>query len=911
MLVSGHTFRIILGIALIAGLALGGPRGRAASSDEDRAYEVAIKMFQDGLFELADRECAKFAAAYPNSERLADVVVVQVQAKLKRNQFDDALALLTERAPAAGPRADEFAFWRAEILVQKGQPGPAADAFAHLTATFPQSPRSLNAAYREAYFRSTLGETDRAVALLRDPAGAFVRTANAHPEDEFAVRGRLLLAEILSSRADLQGAEDALAAIGDRPLPPELGWERGFLMARLKVGTGKIQEAYPLSTNLTASIPASIPPERRAAALLIEADLLDRMGQTDPALQTYERILAESPAGPQLEQAIARYIALSLRAPDMATPVQRFEAVLAAHPNTAALAPVRLTLGELKLKQYYASRTAAAPGASANLALATNLLAQARAQFDWVATNRPAGPLFGRAQLNRGWCHWEEGPQSLAEGLKAFRDAAAHLPSPADQSVARFKWADCQLRQSDIPGAISNYWIVATNAPATAGATNDLAAEALAQIVRAGVEAGDLANASTALNHLLRADPTGQLADRPTLLVGQALAQFGQPQAARTLYDEFLRRYTNSARLPEIRLALAETFELERGWDAAHRAYAAWLGAYSNNPAVSTNMIAQATFDLARVAYRAQPDTNALALLTNFVRLYPYHTNAPLAQYLVGEYAFGQGDYAGAELHFLDRSLIQNTNLLWGELTYRARLMAGRAAVARQSYRSARDHFDWLITNGPLHVANSPIPIPIVAEAYLFRGDTFVLEPTEAETNSLARFGEAINAFSKITERFPTNEFAPLAWGRIGECHFQLATLDPKRYDSAANAFRRVLESPADASLRSQAEWKLGVVLEKQAQLKPPPERAALSEQALDHYLRVLYAKNLRPDEQPDPYWLKRAGLSAAELAESLKKWDVALGLTRRLITDLPILRPRLEKKIEDLQAARQSADTP
>jgi hypothetical protein len=99
MLATGHTFRIILGIALIAGLALGGLRGRAASSDEDRAYEVAIKMFQDGLFEFADRECAKFAAAYPNSERLADVVVVQVQAKIKLNQFDDALALLTEPRP--------------------------------------------------------------------------------------------------------------------------------------------------------------------------------------------------------------------------------------------------------------------------------------------------------------------------------------------------------------------------------------------------------------------------------------------------------------------------------------------------------------------------------------------------------------------------------------------------------------------------------------------------------------------------------------------------------------------------------------------------------------------------------------------------------------------------------------------
>lgn len=901
----------MLPIAWIVACAAVGAIAQTAPPEEGRAYEVAVKMFQDGLFELADRECAAYTAAYPNSARMADVVVVQAQARLKLKRFDDALALLTDHAAAAGARADEFAFWRAEILSQKGQPGPAAYAFAQLATSFPQSPRRLNAAYREAYLRHELGETDRAVALLRDPNLPFTQAAAAQPESEFAARGRLLLAEILNSKSDFKGAQETLATIGERPLPPQLQWERSFLMARLKIGAGLIQEAYPLFTNLTAATPPSVPPERRTAAVLLQADVLERLGQTEPALQTYEQLLAQDTAGPQRRQTVDQYLDLSLRTPDLDTTAQRFETLLKARPDDPALDPIRLTLGELKLKQYYAAKVAAPSAPPGNLAPATDLLAQARAQFDWVVTNRPPGPLLGRAQLNRGWCCWEEGPQSLAESLNAFREAATHLPASPDQTLARFKWADCQLRLADTAGAISNYWLVATNTLPAAASTNHLTPQALAQIVRAGVQSGDLPAASTALNHLLRADPTGQLADRSTLLVGEAFARQGQPQSARTLYEEFVRRYTNSASLPEIQLALATTFEQEQGWQAAFAAYAAWLGAYTNNPAVSTNMIAQATFDLARVAYRAQPDTNALALLTNFVSRFPYHTNAPLAQYLVGEYAFGQGDYAAAELHFQDRSLVQNTNLLWGELTYRARLMAGRAAVARQSYRSARDHFDWLITNGPLHVANSPIPVSLAAEAYLFRGDTFLLEPTQGETNNLARFGEAINAFSRITERFPTNEFAPLAWGRIGECHFQLASLDPKRYENAINAFRRVLESPADASVRSQAEWKLGVVIEKKSQLRPLPERTALAEQALDHYLHVIYAKNLRPGEQPDLYWVKRAGLSAAELAENLKKWDVALGLNRRLMNDVPTLRPRLEKKIEELTAVQQKADTP
>jgi tetratricopeptide (TPR) repeat protein len=238
--------------------------------------------------------------------------------------------------------------------------------------------------------------------------------------------------------------------------------------------------------------------------------------------------------------------------------------------------------------------------------------------------------------------------------------------------------------------------------------------------------------------------------------------------------------------------------------------------------------------------------------------------------------------------------------------------MAGRAAMAGQRYKNARDYFDWLITNGPLHVAASPIPVPLAAQAYLFRGDTFTLESGEGMTNALARYGEAITAFAKVATQLPTNQLAALAWGRIGDCHLQLATQDPaqaaKRYESAAEAYRRVIESSASVKARSQAEVGLGIVLRKQAPLRPVPEQAAALDQALDHYLRVFYGKNLRDGEAPDPYWLKEAGLEAAALAESLGKWNQAISLYQRLQIELPPLRARLDKKIEQAQRALEPA---
>jgi tetratricopeptide (TPR) repeat protein len=237
--------------------------------------------------------------------------------------------------------------------------------------------------------------------------------------------------------------------------------------------------------------------------------------------------------------------------------------------------------------------------------------------------------------------------------------------------------------------------------------------------------------------------------------------------------------------------------------------------------------------------------------------------------------------------------------------------MAGRAAVAGQRYRTARDHFDWLITNGPLHVAASPVPTALVAEAYLFRGDTFLVETPAGTTNAPARYSEAIAAFSKITEHFQTDRSAPLAWGRIGDCHLQLAAQDPaqaaKRYESAAECYRKVVESTARVEPRSQAEIGLGIVLEKHAQLRPEAEQGALFGRALEHYLRVLYGKNLRDGEQPDPYWVKQAGLAAANLAEARKQWDQAVGIYRRLQAEIPALRTRLERKIEQAREAQQT----
>lgn len=881
---------------------LGALSGRAADPAETRAADGVVKMFQDGLFEAVERDAAEFRRAYPASERAAEIVLTQAQARIKLKRFDDAVALLAETAATAGRLADEFAFWQATAHFEKGDFPGAADGFAAVAARFPDSPRRLEAIYDDAYARSKAGETARATALLRDPAAAFQPAARAKPADSWTIRGWLLLAEFLLAANDPAGAADALKPLESQTLAPPEAWRRSFLQARGRLAAGQLPAALESMTNLWSQASNSAPRELQAEAVMLNGEILERLGQADAALSFYEKNLDTDLSPPRRQFALQKTIALSLRDSKPEEVAKRLEGLIARHPQDDLQAHAHLALGELRLRQYSAVEVAT-PSAD-QIAARSNLLAQARGDFDLVAARYPQSGLVGRAQLNRGWCFWEEGTNRLADGLAAFKAAVEQLPPGADQTIARFKLADSQFLARDFPNALSNYWSVATNRASAPAPTNSLSTQALYQIVRAGIEAQDFGASEAAMSELLKLDPTGELADRSSLLYGQALNRQGRPEAARILYEAFVQRATNSVLLPEVRLAIAHTFQKEQNWPTARSAYEAWLHDYGGQTNLAPGLRAQASFELAQLTYQGTPDTNSLALLTNFVAQFPDSTNAPLAQYLAAMFFYNQGDYATAELLFQDKLFAQPAAQA-DALAYQARRMAGVAAFARQSYESARNHFDWLITNGPLYSATSPVPIALAAEAYLFRGDTFLLEEAATATNKLDRYGEAITAFSKIvTPPFPTNALGPRAWGRIGDCQLTLATAtrDTNRFAAAAAAYQNALGAGAEVAVRSMAEVGLGIVLEKEAPLHAPAEQTALLDRALDHYTNVLYGKNLRDGEQPDPWWIKKAGLAAADLAEAQKKWEVAIGLCRRLVVELPPLRPRLEKRIAELE---------
>ncbi len=227
--------------------------------------------------------------------------------------------------------------------------------------------------------------------------------------------------------------------------------------------------------------------------------------------------------------------------------------------------------------------------------------------------------------------------------------------------------------------------------------------------------------------------------------------------------------------------------------------------------------------------------------------------------------------------------------------------MAARAAVARLGFADAVSYLTDLIND-------TNCPPNLVPQALFELGDARAAEP--AETNRpLANFDQAIQAFSNLRQFHPTNELSLLALGRIGDCYLQLATRDPTRLESAAQAYGEVLTNRlAGVAARSQAECGLALVLDTQARRKANADQVPARKLALQHYLNVVYEKNLRDGESADPFWVKKAGLEAARLAEELQLWEQAALLYDRLVKLLPPLAPSLESRI---QKAREHLANP
>lgn len=854
-----------------------------ANTTEKGAFNSATEAFSGAFYARAESEFATYIQQFTNSTRIPEAILMQARARIELTNYAGAVELLTTQLPQAGRLLDQYLFWLGDAHFRNGAYDKAAEQFRAVITQNPNSSRLLEAAMGEAAARARLGEWGQVAQLLGPTNSVFQTAVAGRQADELSAPGFLLLSEALLLQGNPAGAEAALQPILKLPLNPRLVWQRSYLLSRIEAGRDRLTEALASTTNVLTLAAATADRGLVAETAAFQATVYERLGRIDEAIEAYERNLAEGFPRDRQQQALARLTELALQHDKLPKAAQILERFAARPPETPGKDLGLLTLAEVRLRQHLTA-TNAPPATNPPLLQAITALTNLVQEF-------PNSSFLGKAQLNLGWCRWLE--NRMPEARAAFQGAAERLPLSADRATALFKLADTQFRLQDYAGAITNYTAVANEFGHLTEVMNSLVEPALYQLVRASVAGGDLETAGKALARILESYPTGYHADRAVLFTSQTLAARGDPARAREILLEFAKASQGSPLMPQVQMAIANTYEREGHWAEVIYVYDAWLNQYTNSP-----LLAEAEYRRAWANFQAGRETNAYSQFGTFITQFPRHERAPLAQWWIADYYFRNGQYPEAEKNY--QLLFQNTNWAGSTLAYEARMMAGRTAVMRSGWKDATDYFTNL-------TSDVKCPPDLRARALFAYGDVLMLQDS---TNKVADYEQAIGVFNTIAESFATNEIAVLAIGQKASCLLQWANAS-QQYEPALKEFQKLTNSPlANVTVRSIARVGMGTVLEKQAQQKPGAERAALLAAALNCYLDVFFfEKEVREGERPDPFWVKRAGWEAARLAEQTQNWNQALRVYERLRDLLPALRGSLDRKIakasEQLARAR------
>ena len=875
----------------------------AASSEED-SFTIAVDKFHT-FPDLAEKDFANFIQKYPNSLHVPEAILYQGRAMLSYAATTNAIDLLSSNENRAGKLAPQYLYWLGRAYLQNNDYRKAIDIFAELVLKYPGSPQAVDASVREAEALSHLGQPQRVLELLGLTSGVFQNAVREGAVSDTIASGYLLLGDAHLAQRDFRGVDSALRALDKQKLDADLKWQRDYLACRSQRAQGQLQDALRNSAGLlTTPNPTNL-----SQGVDFQAGVLEQLGNLAGAVNAYTNNLAANVPADQQRRAILKIAELDLKQNKLPEVVLRLSTFLEQFPTPKAADLAVLTLGEVRLKQALA-------GPDTNLTAGeTNFFEKALEQFNYLANTFTNSPLIGKALLDKGWCLWSRGlqesgsigelgqpnmanpsvRQDVTNSQPAFHEATGRLPFSEDQAEARFKWADTQFEMLDYPGAVTNYNYIAGNYKSLPEANeHGLIEDALYQSMRAALAEVNLPAAESAVKNILTWFPNGFAGPHALLLTGQGLADQNDPAEARKLFAEFEQRYPTNALLPEIRLAIARSYEKEKNWEAAITNYSAWVNVFPAH-----FMTAQAKFSLAWDTYMAGHDTNAMMLFTNFIAQFPTNELSARAQYWIGDFYFRQGDYVSAEYNY--QLVYQNTNWIAADLSTvraEARMAAGRSAMARDSYKQAITYFTNLMT--------PDCPRDLQVEATVAYADATI---SSDSTNKAADLYEAIRSLGTITNQQPNTWQAAQALGRIGDCYYEWGGRDPGQYTNAAFAYSNLFEAPyARSEARQEARFKLGAVMEKQAAQKTGEAQTPLLEDALRQYVDAFY-QGLHDPVGFSPFWTKKSGMAAAQLAESLQEWQSAFCVYDKLKTLLPVLAPVCDKKMDKAREHGAKAD--
>jgi len=848
------------------------PLGKARA---DRLFTASVRSFQAGHWATSSRWFQELLDRHGNSPHRPVAVLLLGQALFQQGQHKEAYAVLSNDRLTAGPLVDEYLFWMAECRSAQGNLEAALQIYEELLRDHPNSRRALETALGVANVSARQEDWAQVIARLQPVDGVFQKYAKATPVDDRIIEGRLLLGQAFFEQRDYTSASAALGSLPEQ-LDLRRHWRRQWLHAQIAAQKGEIKEALLIGDVLRTIAEQQDWPDQLVRAFQLRAELFEHQNSWEAAAQEYTHLMAEKLPETIRRPAFLHVARLHIR--QRAYPkalatlkhLRQQSALQDIHPLAACLT------GEVHLLQ-------ARQGKPGELSLAIS-------EFETLATDESQLPFQLQALCGLAQCRLLEGKPTVAAEL--LQKALEAEPEKNRRTWIQYQLSFVQARLGNHPVASIGFQNVRTN-------TVDGISAEMVNAARFMQFKSLLAQTNLASAEVLLAEGRVQAGashfDRMLLCMAQARLDRDETDEARGHLVEFRQQATGSNLQAAAALEAIHLLVSERKWTEVIASYEDWIKTYPEHPDLG-----KVIFD--RAWALAQSGQVKVAMI-EFDRL---------------SKEAGQGARAfKAKMWLADQAYNSVTNRLNAEkwykeirgatncppvLRHRARMMAGRAAMARQGLNDARTEFAALMGDAGVK-ADHP---RIFQEATFALGDLTMLELGSEAADQIKKLTQATNAFYSLVQIGPTNSLAARAWGRIGDCCLKISGDVPGYRDFAEAAYRNALavSGPVPANVRSQVHFGLAQTLERRGAAGETRQEAL--QLAVNELFKVFYGDLLA--ERLDPYWRGQSGLMAMRLLEELDKHDEALKICAEMEKDFPGMRPGLRvrrTRLEKLQGTQ------
>lgn len=316
------------------------------TQDENSHYELAQRIFNDGLYADAAREYKQFIINYPTSERLPDAMLRVGRAHARAEQYDharEAFQQFIDRYPihievASAMRA------RAHALSQLGEHTRSGAAYRDVHAAYPAStnaPQNLLSA----------GENYHKGGALLEAGAAYRQLVAQYPKSPLINEATFNLGRVLLEQTRTEEALAQFRTLAEHPGPTKRKPDALLAMGNIALSRDNLQEAERIFANLRARYPAT--PAAQNAYLILGAWHAGKNDWTR-AEKTYNNALTTIPNNTRRQQALLGSANAKRKLGKSEGARQRYASFLRAYPKSPFHAHALLGYGRAfaDLKNY-------------------------------------------------------------------------------------------------------------------------------------------------------------------------------------------------------------------------------------------------------------------------------------------------------------------------------------------------------------------------------------------------------------------------------------------------------------------------------------------------------------------------------------------------------------------------------